>query len=208
MIREPEPRTKIRSELVAAGAGPRLRDGRSLWTSKQIPAWSRTVRFPRISIKTLMGLVLVVALDFALFRMLGPDRAPWAAQFFDLLIVGALPMANILALALLPGVRPPSARAAISESLRRFEVSGWVVVHCWTISFGLFTESLHQKATSIATGFVLLTRVPGPGFAVVLIALFLVPSLALELAGAWLLAWYRTHRGGSTSLLREASSGN
>jgi hypothetical protein len=28
------------------------------------------VRFPRFSIKTLVGLVLIVALDFALFRML------------------------------------------------------------------------------------------------------------------------------------------
>lgn len=166
------------------------------------------MRFPRFSIKTLMGLVLIVALDFALFRMLGPGWGPWAAQFFDLLIVGALPMANILALALLPGLRRNSSRAALPDSLRWFEVSGWVVVLCWTISFGFFTEPLHQRVALIVRGIVSPTRVVWPGFVVVLIALFLVPSLALALAGARLLARYRIHFSGITSLPGEASSGN
>jgi hypothetical protein len=38
------------------------------------------VKFRRFSIKTQMGFVLIVALDFALFRMLGPGWGPWAAQ--------------------------------------------------------------------------------------------------------------------------------
>src|SRR5262245_1363155 len=50
---------------------------------------------------------------------LGPGWGPWAAQFFDLLIVGTLPMANILilVLALLPGLRRHSSRAALPDSL-------------------------------------------------------------------------------------------
>jgi hypothetical protein len=94
--------------------------------------------------------------------------------------------------------------------LRWFGVSGSVVVLCWTISFGFFTEPLHQKAGSIAIGIVSLTRLRGPAFfaVVLLIALFLVPSLALALAGARLLARYRIHRSGITSLPGQASSGN
>jgi hypothetical protein len=166
------------------------------------------MRIARFSIKTLMSLVLIVALDFALFRVAGPGGDAWAHQFFDLLIVGALPMANILAFALLPGLRRHSSRGAIPDSLRRFEVSGWVVVLCWTISFGFFTEPLHRKAKLIATWIVLLTRVPWPGFVVVLIALFLVPALALTLSGARLSARYRIHRTGITFLPGEASTGN
>jgi hypothetical protein len=151
------------------------------------------MKLPRFSIKTLMGLVLIVALDFAMFRLLGPGRGPSVAEFFDLVIVGILPMANIVAIALLLRLEQRSSHPALQASLQRFEVSGWMVLLCATIIFLIFTRPMHDWAGGVAESIVHPTTSQGARlcFLLVLIALFLLPSLALALAGARFLARYR-----------------
>lgn len=52
------------------------------------------MKTPRLNISWLMALVAIVALDFGLTRILAASRSP----FHDLVIVGIVPLVNILAL--------------------------------------------------------------------------------------------------------------
>jgi hypothetical protein len=61
----------------------------------------------RFRIAWVMALIAIAAFDFAVIRTLGDYRSPMG----DLLLVGAMPMANVLAVGLLSGHRRPGSRA-------------------------------------------------------------------------------------------------
>jgi hypothetical protein len=150
------------------------------------------MRLPRFSIKTLMGLVLIVALDVAVFRSIGSDPDPWEVDFFQLVFVGLLPMANILAIALLFGLKGHVFGGAIPGSVVGFQLCGWGVILFWVISFLVLTEPMHRSVSEFAK-WVLppSTPVAQVGFVLILMGIFLGPTLGIALAGARFLARYR-----------------
>src|SRR4051794_9432709 len=72
-----------------------MRSGRNT-TFAQVTA----MRHFRFSISALMAVVLLVALDCMAFNTL-LDRPPFQRHLSELIVVGALPMANILAVGLI-----------------------------------------------------------------------------------------------------------
>jgi hypothetical protein len=81
------------------------------------------VKMPRFSISGLMRLVLVVALDFGICKALviAPLFVP---DLSDLIVYGALPMANILAIGLIVFLNTRSTQGWRHPGLFGFEVFG------------------------------------------------------------------------------------
>jgi hypothetical protein len=146
----------------------------------------------RFSIAEMMVVVLIVAMDLSAVRLLGPFSGPWMSQLLELIIVGVLPMANLLAVWLLYGFHQRTAHGKMPPSVLRFEVWGWTALVAWTGCFALFTEPIHSAADRVAKSLIsphsFLTKL---AFLAFLVALLLLPPLAVALVGSRLPARYR-----------------
>jgi hypothetical protein len=141
------------------------------------------VKHPRFTISGLIALVLLVALDAWACKALvgGPDLS-------DLLVVGALPMANVLAIGLYPilGLRPEHKRNR--PGLVGFEVGGLAALLVFLACSLSMTHSLHEGVGQVLRAIGL--GPPGPVFLVCALILLLVPQLAPALLGGWLCRGY------------------
>lgn len=90
------------------------------------------MRVPRFGIGSIMVFVVIVALDFAALRASYLRHGPWSNEtrnMIEMLVRGGLPMANILAIGFLIGLR----RDGSHPSLLGFEVFGGAAL----VLFGL-----------------------------------------------------------------------
>jgi hypothetical protein len=148
----------------------------------------------RFSISKLMLLVAIAAFDLGFFRLQSPRMGlPWAKDFFDLFVVGFLPMANILAIGLAMGFDRRFAPVVFAPALVRFELCGWAVLLCNVICFGLFSSALHDALGKFASSFATEGTSPLDGirFLAVLVASCLLPTLAVTLVASQMMAKYR-----------------
>jgi hypothetical protein len=172
----------------------------SLWSPRRLamttePPLSARTAVPRIrfSISELMLLVAIAACDLVFFRLQSPRMGlPWAKDFFDLFIVGFLPMANILVIGLVIGFDRQSASAVFAPALVRFELCGWAILLSNVICFGLFSSALHDALGKFAGSIAREGTSPlfGIGFLTVLVASCLGSTLAVTLVASRIMARY------------------
>jgi hypothetical protein len=149
----------------------------------------KTLRF---SIAEMMVLVLLAAIDMGIIRLLVTLGPP--GQFGDLILVGALPMGNILALATVYGLRRRRRDGLMPSSLAR--VLGWgsAALAVWITCFAVFTEPMHDGFGHFAvslTGWQPRSVFAQCVFLAILVVSFLVPPLAVAFVGSRLPSKYR-----------------
>ncbi|MGO9464492.1 MAG: hypothetical protein ACLQIB_08985 [Isosphaeraceae bacterium] len=146
----------------------------------------------RFSIAEMMVVVMIVAMDLGTFRLLGPVYGPWLHQLLELIIAGALPLANMLAIGLLYAFHQRSRHNNIPPSLVRFEVWGWAALVAWIGCFALFTEPIHNVADRLAKSIISPnTSLSALAFLALLIGFLLLPPLSVALVGSRFSARYR-----------------
>ena len=145
------------------------------------------MRVPRFTIAGMMALVLVVALDaWACQALMG---GPPPVELSELIVFGALPMANVLALGLYPILMSRNRHEGGRSGWVGFEVGGLVALLVFLACSLTMTHPLNENVSHLlrALGFV-----PGPVFLVVgAVVLLLVPQLALALLCGWLCRTYK-----------------
>lgn len=141
------------------------------------------MKLPRFSIARLMFVVLVVALDFGIIRArVGPPRL-FSMPSNELLLIGALPMANVLGIGLaylLAGRRDPGPRRPALVGFLRLGLAGWLAFVLCSIlaprgTIGAFRGGIAALGLAPALEFA--------WFATLVLAL---PQLALAGLGWWL----------------------
>lgn len=142
----------------------------------------------RFSTSSLMALVLVVALDFGMCKALLPGGQCFVPDLSDLIVFGALPMVNVLALGLIPRSKSRHQRAARRLGLIGFEVSGLIGLIFYLGCSILDTQPIHRGVGAILRG---VGFPPGPVFLVGAVVLLLVPQVVLAFLGGWLARSYR-----------------
>jgi hypothetical protein len=142
----------------------------------------------RFSISALMAVVLLVALDCLAFNTL-LDRPLFHRHLSELIVVGALPMANILAVGLIRLLTERNMRSLTRPFLVRFEVIGGVALLLFLASSCLATDLLHDGVEHALRPLSL--RPGNPLFLVGAVTLLLLPQLALASVCGWLVRTYR-----------------
>jgi hypothetical protein len=135
----------------------------------------------------LMVVILVVAVDCMAINMLivrGLLRAPLS----ELILLGALPMANILAIGLLRLLADRNGRGRTRPFLVGFEVCGWVTLLVFVTGAVLAAEPFADGVGDILRSCL---RPENPLFLIGAVAILLLPQLALALVGGWLVEGYR-----------------
>jgi hypothetical protein len=142
----------------------------------------------RFSISGLMSVVLVVALDCMAINML-IVRPLFRVPLSELILLGALPMANILAIGLLQLWADRKGRCQTRPLLVGFEICGWVTLLVFLTCAVLATESFHDGVGDLLRS---LSLRPGdPLFLIGAVAILLLPQLALASVGGRLIRSYR-----------------
>ena len=144
---------------------------------------------PRLSISGLMVVVLIVALDF------GIGKALWQPTLFsmpltELLILGVLPMANILAVGfavIVVGRRVSGPRRPALIGFEAFGVVAWLVF--LACSF-LWTRPIYESVLVVVQPS---HFKPGIGFGSLAAMLLLLPQIAFAAIG-WRLGQLRGRR--------------
>ncbi len=142
----------------------------------------------RFSISSLMAVVLVIALDCMAINMFMVRRL-FRVPLSELIVVGALPMANILAIGLIRLWADRKGRGRTRPFLVGFEVCGLVTLHFFVICAVLATDSFHD-----AVGDILRSLSIRPGdrlFLISAVAILLLPQLAFASFGGWSIRNYR-----------------
>jgi hypothetical protein len=138
------------------------------------------VKIPHFSIAGLMAIVAFVAVDFAVFRACNDSRFVQGAMA-KLVVIGMLPMANVLAFGLLPFLTRPGPIGG-RPFLVRFEVSGVTALLLFGAVCSIRADDMLE---GIRDGVKLLGIWPAPLIIVAVVTLMLVPQLAF----AWFVAW-------------------
>jgi hypothetical protein len=141
------------------------------------------MKSPRISISGLMALVLIVALDFGAYRAF-QDGSALGRDLSDLIVFGALPMANLLAVGLMPFFTSRPDRGGRSPALVGFEVFGVAGLLVFLGCSLLATHTIHEGVGDVLQPLGL--RPGGPIFLAWAVALLLLPQLTLALLGGLL----------------------
>lgn len=135
----------------------------------------------RFSISNLMILVLVVAFDFAVARMCLLDQS-FGRPLSELMVCGALPMANILALGLFACLKPRQGVRGGRRALVGFEVCGGLAWLIFLAVAWFATDPVYQGVGKVFEA----THVPpGPIKALGASSLILLPQVAFALLGGW-----------------------
>jgi hypothetical protein len=138
------------------------------------------VKLPRASIAGLMTLVLFVAVNCAVLRWILPPSSPWTEVF----ILGALPMANLPAVGLLPWFRHQGDRAKIGGFRVGFEICGALALAAFVGLSLYFADFFFRIPQSLLSPYVILR--PGLGLVSFALLLFLGPQIAFALLGGCL----------------------
>lgn len=162
----------------------------------------------RFKIIGLMGLVIVSALEFWGIRALNDlsfqfyvNGSPLLSQMIGALVLGAIPMGNILAFGLLFFLR----RRGKLPFLLGFETFGAIVLTLYISGFVLFPDlsvkPLHNHFLKTLVPYFqtgpLISSVGMVSLFSVMIAILTLPQVAFALLGGWLFRW--VHRHGSRS---------
>jgi hypothetical protein len=146
------------------------------------------VKLPRPTISNLMALILLVALDIWAGKVLVMHGPLYGIELSEPIVVGALPMANVLALGLFPILMPRHESERKRPGLVGFEVGVLAALLIFLACSVTMTHTLHE-------GVILLPRalsfVPGRVFLVGAVVILLLPQLTLALLGARLSRTYR-----------------
>jgi hypothetical protein len=100
------------------------------------------MRLPRFTISSLMTLVLLVALNLGGYKALRMEDSP--AELSDLLVFGALPMANVLAIGLYRLTVARTRNEKDRRGLLGFELGGLVALVIFLACSLTITHSLHE----------------------------------------------------------------
>ena len=146
------------------------------------------VKLPRLTISSLMILVLLVALDIWACKALLRGGPLFVPDLSDLLVFVALPMANILAIGLYPILRSRHEHESGRPGLVGFEVAGLVALLVFLTGSVTLTRPLHEGVGHLLTSIGL---VPGVVFVISAASLLLSPQVALALLGARLGRMYK-----------------
>jgi hypothetical protein len=161
------------------------------------------VRLPRFRIAWVMIFVAIVALDLKAIRALSGvqfrayiNSSRRFADMIGALILGALPMANVLAVSLLIGMRRRGSR----PFLRGFETFGATALALYIAGASLFTEELVTPFFELVTQHLVVPLRNGPYITtdsllipcIVVIAILILPQLAFALTGGLLFHHFRT----------------
>jgi hypothetical protein len=141
----------------------------------------------RFSISSLMSVVLVVALDCMAINML-IVRPLFRVPLSELILLGALPMANILAIGLLRLWADRKGRGQTRPLLVGFEICGWVTLLVFLTCAVLATESFHDGVGDLLRSCL---SPENPLYLILAVAILLIPQLALASFGGWLIRSYR-----------------
>jgi hypothetical protein len=140
------------------------------------------VRGPRLRIAWVMTAVAIAALDF------GATRAMFGSPTGTLLLLGALPMANVLALGILIGQRRPRS----CPFLLGFEAFGAVALAAYIAAAAMLTKVLIFRYLHLATGLYIRTFVKNETtfhdiiLCSIGVVMFGLPQLAFALVGGLL----------------------
>jgi hypothetical protein len=146
------------------------------------------VKLPRLTISSLMALVLLVAVDVWACKELEVGGPPLMADLSDLIVFGALPMANVLAIGLYRILGPRPEHRRNRPALVGFEVGGLAALLVFLACSLSMTHSLHEGVGQVLKPIGLAP--PGPVFLVCALILLVVPQVALALLGGWLCRRY------------------
>jgi hypothetical protein len=138
------------------------------------------MKLPRSSIAGLMTLVAFVAVNCAIVKGITSRPSVWNEVF----ILGVLPMANLLAVGLLPWLRRQPDRAGLGGFRVGFEVFGWAAMVAFLLLSLQFTDYFFAAPQSALAPYVMLR--PGLGLASFAVLIFVGPQLALAVLGGWL----------------------
>jgi hypothetical protein len=141
---------------------------------------SDLVKLPRISIAALMTLVVFVAANCAILKGIMARPSVWNEVF----ILGVLPMANLLAIGLLPGLQRQRARSRFGGFRAGFEVCGGLAMVTFLALSLKFTDLFFHFGQSWFQPYLVLT--PGLGLVSAVLLAFLGPQLAFAVLGGWL----------------------
>jgi hypothetical protein len=145
------------------------------------------MKWYRFSISSLMAVVLVVALDCMALNML-IVRPLFRVPLSELILLGALPMANILTIGLLRLWADRKGWGRTRPFLVGFEVCGWVTLLVFVTCAVLATDSFHDVVGDILRSCL---SPENPLFLILAVVILLLPQLALAVVGGWLIKNYR-----------------
>jgi hypothetical protein len=137
------------------------------------------VRRIRCPIAGMMAVVALAALDCAAVR------SPLSGRPLTetLLLLGGLPMANVLAFGLLPLLLERPGRGACRPCLVGFETVGWSVLLLYASCAFYHPEALRG---GVVRALASLSALGNPAFLAAAAAALLSPQLSLALLGGWL----------------------
>lgn len=144
------------------------------------------MRSPRFSIAGLMALVAIIAVDCGIIPAF-LDRSVLGPEISDLIVVGALPMANLLAFGLVALWEARSRRGSSRPLLARFEVCGGIALLVFLVCATLATHPIHEGVGRLLRPLL----GPGPLFLTAAALICLLPQISLALVGLWVDRKYR-----------------
>ena len=138
------------------------------------------MKFPRGSIAGLMILVVFAAANFAVVKGCLERPSVWK----EMCLFGVLPMANLLAVGLLPWLRRRPDRAGIGGFRVGFEICGLLAMGAFLALSLRYTDYLFQLPQSFFRPYLVLR--PGLGLVSSALIIFLGPQIVFALVGGWL----------------------
>ena len=140
----------------------------------------------RFSIFDLMVLVALVAIDLVVLRLLEEARFKYH-EFTELITLGILPMANVLALGMMRLIRARSGEDGIRRFWAGFGTFGGVALLLFLVCISFTSHSLHEVIDAWIRP---LLNGGRPVIHIILPAL-LLPQLAFALFGGWMNSRFR-----------------
>jgi hypothetical protein len=133
-----------------------------------------------------MALVVLAALDCVMVRLPLSGRSLPAI----LLLVGGLPMANILVVALVPLFHERQARVYRHPRLFGFEFVGWMGLLLFASCSCYYPEAVRRIVDSTLAP---IRALGNPAFLTAVCTTFLAPQVAFALLGSWIIGGYAAH---------------
>jgi hypothetical protein len=143
------------------------------------------MKLPRVSIAGLMTVVVFVAANCAIVKGITARPSVWNEVF----ILGVLPMANLLAVGLLPWLRRRPGRSRTDAFRVGFEVCGGLAMVIFFVLSVRYLDFVFQLPQSFSRPYLVLR--PGLGLVSAAFLIFVGPQLTFALLGGWLARWFR-----------------
>ncbi len=181
----------LRSELQLQDHAVRHRLSPEVGASALFNDQEVVVKVPRIQIAWVMVAVAFAALDFLAIRAFLDSPSAWGEE----LLLGALPMANVLPVGLLIGQRCPKSRPFVLG----FELFGALALASYVAIALLFPRPFGPLYPYVSTLLDPIAAMIGrnrpfvflPTACFVVVVMLALPQLALAVVGGFLARWYK-----------------